>query len=135
MNTDLLQQHVRDALLDEASPPVCAWLFGSLARGEGHRRSDVDVAVLFGRTMPATLAGIGLDLEGRLEDRLAREVDIVVLDRAPVDLAHRVLRDGVLLFDRVPSMRVAFEVRSRREYFDLLPYLREYRGLEPYPPP
>ena len=56
-------------------------------------------------------------------------VDLVVLDSAPVDLVHRVLRDGRLLYDDDPSMRVRFEVRSRNQYFDLLPYLREYRRI------
>jgi hypothetical protein len=40
---------------------------------------------------------------------------------------HRVLRDGVLLLDHDRSARIAFEVRSRNEYFDLLPILERYR--------
>ena len=131
MDTDTLAGRVRDALLEESSPPPCAWLFGSLARGTGHAHSDVDVAVLLGHVPPATLSGAGLSLGGRLEERLGREVDLIVLDRAPVDLVHRVLRDGTLLYDHDPSARVRFEVRARNEYFDLLPYLREYRRFSP----
>ena len=59
---------------------------------------------------------------------MAMSIDLIVLDDAPVDLIHRVLRDGQLLYDDDPSLRVRFEVRSRNEYFDLQPYLREYRG-------
>jgi len=55
----------------------------------------------------------------------------VVLNRAPVDLVHRVLRDGILLLDRDPSGRIRFEVRARNEYFDLLPHLRRYRRMQP----
>lgn len=51
----------------------------------------------------------------------------MVLNRAPVDLIHRVLRDGMLLHDRDPTARIRFEVKARNEYFDLLPYLRQYR--------
>jgi hypothetical protein len=29
--------------------------------------------------------------------------------------------------DRNPSARIRFEVKARNEYFDLLPYLRQYR--------
>jgi hypothetical protein len=54
-------------------------------------------------------------------------VDLLVLNRAPVDLIHRVLRDGILLHDRHPAARIRFEVKARNEYFDLLPYLRQYR--------
>ncbi len=131
MITGTLIDGVRQALLDEVRPPLCAWVFGSVARGEARLDSDIDVAVLLGAPPPATLAGIGLALEGRLEDRLGRPVDLVVVDRAPVDLVHRIMRDGVLLYDHDPSARIRFEVRARNEYFDLLPYLREYRRFAP----
>jgi hypothetical protein len=40
-----------------------------------------------------------------------------------------VLRDGLLVLDRDPSVRIRFEVRARNEYFDLLPFLLRYRRL------
>jgi uncharacterized protein len=109
---------------------AAAYLFGSEARGTAARRSDVDVAVLYEGDPPPGLAGLGIELAGDLERLLRRPVDVVSLNRASPDLVHRVLRDGHLLLDRDPSRRIAFEVRSRNEYFDLLPYLRRYRGLE-----
>ena len=51
----------------------------------------------------------------------------MVLNHAPLDLAHRVLRDSVLVIEPDPSARVRFEVRARNEYWDLKPYLDEYR--------
>jgi len=128
MDVDALADRLRRTLRDDPSAPRAAWLFGSLARGEGHADSDADVAVLFGEPPPATLCGGGLALEGRLESSMAMSIDLIVLDDAPVDLIHRVLRDGQLLYDDDPSLRVRFEIRSRNAYFDLLPYLREYRG-------
>jgi hypothetical protein len=53
---------------------------------------------------------------------------VVVLNRTPVDLIHRVLRDGKLLVDRDPAVRIAFEVRARNEFFDLKPVLDQYRA-------
>ena len=38
------------------------------------------------------------------------------------------LRDRQLLLDRDRSARLRFEVRSRNEYFDLLPVLQRYRA-------
>lgn len=106
---------------------AAAYLFGSVARGEAHSRSDVDVAVLtLGGALPG-FDGLELALEGDLERLLRRPVHLVVLDRAPVDLVHRVLRDGRLLLDRDKSRRIAFEVKARREFFDLQPILRRYR--------
>lgn len=103
------------------------WLFGSTARGTAQAGSDVDIAVLLSRDPAPTLDGLRLDLRDTLEGVVGREVDLVVLNNAPVDLVHRVLRDGRLLIDREPSVRVRFEVRARNEYFDLLPILRHYR--------
>ncbi|MCM8596675.1 type VII toxin-antitoxin system MntA family adenylyltransferase antitoxin [Accumulibacter sp.] len=106
---------------------VCVYLFGSQARGTAAASSDVDVGVLYAADPPETLAGMGLDLAADLEAAIGHRVDLVVLNRAPVDLIHRVLRDGVLVCERDRSQRIRFEVRARNEYFDLLPYLRQYR--------
>jgi len=70
------------------------------------------------------------NLEGALERALERQVEVVVLNNASPDLVHRVLRDGRLLVDRDPSSRIRFEVKSRNEYFDMLPLLKRYRRRE-----
>jgi predicted nucleotidyltransferase len=106
---------------------AAAWLFGSVARGTARPDSDVDVGVLFRENPPRTLAGYHFDLETDLQELLALPVQLVVLNRAPVDLAFGVLRDGKLLVNQDPSRRIEFEVRTRNEYWDLEPYLRLYR--------
>ena len=106
---------------------AAAYLFGSLARGEDRQNSDIDLAVLFREPPPKVLVGPVSALHDRLEQALGREIDLVVLNGAPVDLVHRVLRDGVLVNEHDPVKRVAFEVKARNEYFDLKPYLDEYR--------
>jgi predicted nucleotidyltransferase len=106
---------------------VAAYLFGSQARGTAGPASDVDVAVLFGRRPAATLLAQPFALADELQGLVGRHVDLVVLDTAPPDLIHRVLRDGQLLLDRDPAARVRFEVAARNAYFDLLPTLERYR--------
>ena len=107
-----------------------AYLYGSVARGEAGPESDVDVAVLLAEGDPPALQDEALRLEGDLERLLGRTVQVVVLNLAPVDLVHRVLRDSLLLAEHDRSARIRFEVRSRNEYFDLLPFLRRYRRLD-----
>jgi hypothetical protein len=87
--------------------------------------------VLFEQTPPSTLAGagVGFDLAADLQEDLHLPVDLVVANTAPVDLMHRVLRDGVLVAERNPSRRVRFEVATRNEWFDLKPILDEYRRV------
>jgi predicted nucleotidyltransferase len=106
---------------------AAAWLFGSVARGTARSGSDVDLGVLFQEDPPQTLEGYRFDLEAELERLLRVPVQLVVLNRAPVDLTKRVLRDGKLLVNQDPSRRIRFEVRTRNEYWDLEPYLRLYR--------
>ena len=70
---------------------------------------------------------MALDLADDLQKALRAPVDLVVLNRASPDLIHRILRDGILVCEFDCAARVRFEVDARRRYFDLLPYLREYR--------
>ena len=109
---------------------VTAWLFGSFGRGDDRPDSDVDVAVLYRQAPAATFDALPLRLEGEIERLLRRTTQVVVLNRASPDLRARVLRDGVLLLDREPSSRIRFEVRTRNEWFDIQPMLREYRRLQ-----
>src|SRR5437867_11878497 len=78
----------------QTSGIIAAYLFGSMARGTSGARSDVDVAVLYAATPPATLEGLPLDLASRIEHLVKRPVHVIVLNTAPADLIHRVLRDG-----------------------------------------
>jgi predicted nucleotidyltransferase len=127
--TEKLMEAARGYFATRQRGLVCAYLFGSVARGTDRAESDVDIAVLYATAPPATLDGLGLDLAGDLEEILRRKVDLVVLNRASPELVHRVLRDGILLCEPDRAARVRFEVRMRAEYFDVLHYLREYRRL------
>jgi predicted nucleotidyltransferase len=129
MDQDLIEV-VGQTLVHQTEGLICAYLFGSRARGTQSPDSDVDIALLFERDPPRTLEGLQLDLADELTGALARSVDLVVLNRAPPDLIHRVLRDGILLLDRDPGARIRFEVRARNDYFDLLPHLRRYRRID-----
>ena len=113
---------------------VCVYVYGSVARGEARGDSDIDMAVLYAQEPPPTLDGLGLELGNTLERLLGKPVDLVILNRAPLDLIHRVLRDGVLVYDCDPSSRIRFEVQARNAYFDLLPCLRQYRRATPRVP-
>ena len=106
---------------------VAAYLFGSTARGDARADSDIDVGLLYAHAPAPTLLDQPFAVAADLASLLGREVDAVVLNGAPVDLIHRVLREGSCIFESDRSARIAFEVRSRNEYFDLLPILRQYR--------
>jgi len=102
-----------------------AYLFGSRATGSARTNSDADVAVMPSRPL-------GLLEQERLALRLttalaAPEVDLVALDRAALELRGQVVQEGKLLYSADEPARVAFEVRTRSEYFDFVPTLRRLR--------
>jgi uncharacterized protein len=127
MQARLVEDELRSFFERDRRGVVAAWLFGSEARGNARSDSDVDVALLFERTPASTYDAPQLELQAELSVALGREVDVVCMNVAPPDLRIRVLREGRLLFDDDRSRRIAFEVQTRTEFFDLEPRLREYR--------
>jgi predicted nucleotidyltransferase len=103
------------------------YLFGSRARGDARPDSDVDLGLLYVETPAPTLQAQPFALQADLSDLVDKPVECVVLNTAPPDLIHRVLRDGKILAESDRSRRIAFEVKARNEYFDILPVLLQYR--------
>lgn len=122
-----LQTRVQSFFASHSNGVAAAYLFGSEARQTAAPDSDVDIAVLYQHDPPRTVEGLDADLQDRLQEDLGRTVDLVVLNHAAVDLVHRVLRDGILVFERDRSARIRFEVHARTMYYDLVPILERYR--------
>ena len=126
MDARALQQVIATKL--GADPNIAVvYLFGSRARGQAHAASDVDLGILYRVAPKSTLLEQPFELQAELSDVLGMPADIVVMNTAPADLVHRVLRDGVIVLEADKSLRIAFEVRARNAYFDLLPTLQRYR--------
>ena len=126
MPTDHIKRIV-EAQFD-AEQVAAVYLFGSFATGRSNSRSDVDLGVLYRLTPPATILDQPYEAEAELEQQIGRPVQIVVMNRAPADLVHRILRDGILVCEYDRSQRVAFEVQARNRYWDLKPILDLYRS-------
>lgn len=97
---------------------IVAYLFGSRARGTARPTSDIDVAVLL--NADADTHWRRLELGARLGDT----VDLVVLNDAPVALAYRVLRDGILLVSNDERARIRHWTRTVDRYLDTAPLRR-----------
>lgn len=101
----------------ELLDPAAVILFGSRAADRAKRDSDHDIAVLMGAAPPAweTVGRLKLDLE----DLLASDVDLVILDTASPIIAMQVLREGFLLSCRDPEALERFTVMTLTDYADL----------------
>lgn len=123
-----IAQPLSDFFLARSEDIAAVYLYGSFARGTARADSDLDIGILLKIIPQATLESQPYEREAELERTLGRPVQIVILNRAPVDLRARVLREGRLIVDRDPSARIRFEVQTRNEAFDLEPILRRYRA-------
>lgn len=122
-----IESIVREYFASGPGDAIAAYLFGSMGRGTASASSDVDLAVLYREAPPRVLGAVPQRQEAALERALRRPVQVIVLNTAPPDLVHRVLRDGRLLLDRDPGARVSFEVQARNAYFDMEPIRKLYR--------
>lgn len=109
-------------------PEVAAvYLYGSQARGEAKRDSDIDLAVLTtdkGRYIGLNSPQILFTQE--LSKTLNKKVEVQNLKICRIDFAHRVLTEGKLLHSNNERARVAFEEKTLRVYFDMKPAIDEY---------
>ncbi|GAA1830627.1 hypothetical protein GCM10009772_05470 [Pseudonocardia alni subsp. carboxydivorans] len=88
-----------------------AFVHGSRAAGGRPRAvSDLDVAAWWPGAAPASF-----------EVDLPDDVDLLVLNSAPLELAGRVAMDGELLLDDDPPARVRWVATTRKIYTDELP--------------
>jgi len=117
-----------EAYFASADGLVLAYLFGSHARGRAGPLSDVDVAVLLtGRPNDDYCFDRRLEIMGGLMDiLLAEDVDVAILNQAPLALRYRVVRDGVLLFCRDRQAMIEFCVRTVSEYLDFKPVIEQH---------
>ena len=114
------------ALLPGLESVSLVYLFGSQVEGRLGPMSDFDLAVLVDRTAD------GRRIQAHLAYELARAVqtdriDVVLLNRAPVELAYAIIAQGQVLYERDTATRVEYEANVMSRYGDLLPVLRAQR--------
>ena len=125
MDTDQGLADCLAGLLELRGEVLEAYLFGSHARARAQPHSDVDVAVYVDEAQ-AEDAGYGYRsrLTSVLMSGLGTDgVDVVVLNRAPPVLYHRVLRDGVRVLSRDLAATTTREGRALSRYCDFVPQL------------
>lgn len=109
---------VREILLAALPEAWAIYVYGSLARGDEWPNSDLDVAVLLppGQQIPDKLA-----LMGKISRRIQRDVDLVNLRDAGLDLTREVLRDGEQLVVRRKAETLTWEAERMTDYAEFNP--------------
>jgi len=86
--------------------------------------SDTDIAVLLSESFSGPYDFVRL--VGELVDELEVEdekVNLVILNDASLELAHKVISEGKVIFERDFEKRVEFEVQVLKSYMDFKPVL------------
>ena len=94
---------------------VFALVHGSRARGTHRPDSDLDVAAWFGGTHTGVRAPYGFEIG------LHERVDLLALDRGPLEMNGRIALEGVLVLDTDPAQRVRWVATTRKIWFDERP--------------
>lgn len=106
---------------------VClVYLFGSQIEGNLGPMSDYDLAVLVDR------ATDGREIQSRLAHELScvlqtERIDVVLLNRASIELAYAIIAQGEVLYEQDIATRVEYEATVLSRYGDFLPVLRTQR--------
>jgi uncharacterized protein len=106
-----------EPLLESDCRIIFAYIFGGLATGNLRPLSDIDIAVYLDSC--ADKAEAKLEIIGNLSDTLKTdEIDLVILNDAPISLVGRILKKKRLIADKQPFLRHSFESLALREFFD-----------------
>jgi predicted nucleotidyltransferase len=107
-------------------PVDAAYVYGSVARGTMLPFSDVDIALLLSEELsPYERLKLELTIQGDIEAASnLHPVDVRSINEAPLLVQGRVVQEGILFHEGDRARRVAFEVATRKRYFDFAPVAR-----------
>jgi hypothetical protein len=100
-----------------------AYIFGSFISDKSF--ADIDLGILIQR-QPDNLLEYEIGLEIKLDRLVKFEIDVRVLNNAPLSFVQNVLRHGQLIIDINPNRRADFENSVLKKYFDFSRFRRRY---------
>lgn len=122
-------------VLNKKSDIVFAYLFGSNVKGYSNEKSDWDIAVYFKENLKRDGHWPEFILEAELSRTIGAPVQVIVLNKSlPPVFGFEIVKDGVLLLDRKPNVRIDFENRILRHYHDWQYFLKRQLEAERHLP-
>ncbi len=104
-------------ILKEDNNVIFSYIFGSLAKEKIQPLSDIDIAIYTKDT--ADIANYKLRLFDKVTKILGtNELDLIILNNAPISLVGRILQDKQILVDKQPFLRHSYESVALRKFFD-----------------
>jgi predicted nucleotidyltransferase len=120
---EVITKKISSYLSDRYQDIAFSYLFGSFVSEEVF--NDIDIAV-YTKNIDLNILEFELDLENRLEQAVEVQIDVRVINNAPIAFSQNVIRTGNLIVDREPNLRADFEGRILKQYFDFATFRRRY---------
>ena len=110
-------------LIERYEEIIAVYLYGSF--NTAGRFSDIDLAILVD-SPPDDPLFFEINLETELEKVVKYQVDVRIINQAPLSFCQEVIRSGTVLVDRRPNLRADFQGKVLKQYFDFTPFRRRY---------
>lgn len=102
-----------------------AYAFGSQVTGNAGPLSDYDISILPKVELDRKIKYV---MSSELTKILRKPVDVVIFNKAPIELRFNIISNNILLFALDDYMRVEVEVTTMSLYYDSLPGLIKLRN-------
>ena len=119
------QKKLKDHL-SQKDEIIFAYIYGSVARNQDTRLSDIDLAIYIDEDKKPAAGPFGYrsDLIAELQPLAGNDIDLIILNDASNLLAYNVFKEGSLLFNKDPDLRTRVQAKTVDKYLDFLPMLR-----------
>ncbi len=112
MNTEEVIEKLKP-LLEIDEKVSFGYLFGSYAKGEQKKDSDVDIAILFNKVPEGAEL---LSMIDNLSDAVKKDVHLVILNKAHPFTKHQVFKNGIPILIKDFKQYVKFREASMDEF-------------------
>ncbi|NIR49480.1 nucleotidyltransferase domain-containing protein [candidate division KSB1 bacterium] len=121
-----LKRHVK-AFAEEVKEVLVVYLHGSVVEGFAREDSDLDLAVVISDANKKNLMRLQLRYTEFFDLRFKdREIDLKIINQAPLAVKFSVLQKGEIVFSRDEELRTAFEVDVIKRFLDFRHYYDAY---------
>ena len=128
-NRDILLKALKEVMEGEEGV-LFAYLYGSYAYGVVHSESDIDVAVYLNPSDMKEYLQKEKRILSALIDKIRTDIiDLGILNVLPLILQYHILKEGIPIFIKDEKGRIDFEIRVMERFFEMKPYLDEYREM------
>jgi predicted nucleotidyltransferase len=125
----LLINSIKEAV-EKDKEILFVYLYGSFISQSIPFGSDIDMAVYLKPSDIKSYIRKEEEITSALITKLHKDkIDLRILNILPFLLQYNIVKEGILVFVRDESERVDFEIRVMSRFFELKPYLDEYKRM------